>query len=506
MGNGTDQRAASAWNHAHYLPQAGTVPPGPYGDGRLRITRIAPGNGRIRVDWTTAPDAAERGFRLECRLRGSAAVPAALSLPRGTRGADITGLENGAEYELDLAGLPPDGIRAPQRLARPGKLPGTVVNYIHPEDHTYGFSGRSPASPSLVRLSDGALLASHDVYWGDAGQNLSKLFRSADGGRSWEFVTDLFPCFWGKLFEHRGVLYMLAMATEYGALLIGASRDGGRNWTAPSLLLEGGSRNAGGPHKAPMPVVAHAGRLWTAVDFGSWTIGGHRSGVISAKEDEDLLDPASWTVTPFLPYDPAWPGAVRGGDKPNLLEGNVVAAPWGGLVNLLRYHTAGGEPAYGKAVMLHVDAKDPAAPLRLAKVVDFPGNMSKFTVLFDPVSGRYWSLVNRVTSSWVSQRNILTLIRSGDLERWDVVGDVLDYENNGWPEPREKVGFQYVDWVIDGADILFLSRTALNGAYSFHNANHITFHRIRDFRTLGAGGGGRVRTGPAPGTWAPCGR
>ncbi|MES7181307.1 dihydrodipicolinate synthase family protein, partial [Cutibacterium acnes] len=31
---------------------------------------------------------------------------------------------------------------------------------------------------------------------------------------------------------------------------------------------------------------------------------------------------------------------------------------------------------------------------------------------------------------------------------------------------------------------LFLSRTALNGAFNYHNANHITFHRIHRFRDL----------------------
>jgi hypothetical protein len=94
--------------------------------------------------------------------------------------------------------------------------------------------------------------------------------------------------------------------------------------------------------------------------------------------------------------------------------------------------------------------------------------------------------VNRVSSDWVSQRNILTLVWSDDLEHWEIAADLLDYEHNGWPEPRQKVGFQYVDWIFEGEDILYLSRTALNGAYNFHNANQLTFHRIRGFRSLGS--------------------
>jgi hypothetical protein len=48
--------------------------------------------------------------------------------------------------------------------------------------------------------------------------------------------------------------------------------------------------------------------------------------------------------------------------------------------------------------------------------------------------------------------------------------------------------FQYVDWLVEGDDIIFTSRTAyddgLGGAYRFHDANFLTFHRIKNFRNL----------------------
>ncbi len=220
--------------------------------------------------------------------------------------------------------------------------------------------------------------------------------------------------------------------------------------------------------------------LWTAIDYGSWRRG-FASGVVSIDVDADLMDPNNWVVTPFLPYDPTWLGTIKGGN-PNLLEGNIVVTPEGELVNFLRYHTAGGEPDYGKAIMLKVDKDHPDAPLRFGMVVDFPGNMSKFTIRFDEESRRYYSLVNRVTIDWVSQRNILTLISSVDLIHWKIERDILNYQDNNWPEDYTKVGFQYADWIFDGDDILAVSRTAINGAYNHHNANHITFHRITNFR------------------------
>jgi len=43
-----------------------------------------------------------------------------------------------------------------------------------------------------------------------------------------------------------------------------------------------------------------------------------------------------------------------------------------------------------------------------------------------------------------------------------------------------------VDWVFEGDDIIFVSRTAfdddLTGAHNAHDANYLTFHRIQDFR------------------------
>ncbi|MFE5318266.1 hypothetical protein ACFQ88_06120 [Paenibacillus sp. NPDC056579] len=455
---------------------------------RLNIVRLAPGDRQLELQWQY--EGAERSGDIKYEIQWSALNEernaGTLQLPGSANGTVVRNLDHAKDYRI-LIKVISDGTGAilavsPIRLFRTGEVPGTVVNYIHPEDYTYNYSGRSTASPSLVHLPDGAWIASHDVFWGNGGQNVTKLFRSEDMGKTWTFLCDLYPCFWGKLFLHRERLYMLGTSTEYGSLLIGRSDDGGRTWSAPSDLLPAGSREQGGPHKAPMPVVEHQGRLWTAVEHGSWRIGGHATGVVSVPADADLLDPAQWSVTPFLKYDKGWPGTIEGGEKPSLLEGNVVITPDNRLVNLLRYHTKGGHPEYGRAILLHVDDQDPSAPLTFGSVIDFHGNMAKFTIHYDPMTGRYWSLVNRVTTANTSQRNILSLVSSADLAHWQLHQDVLNYEDNGWPEDSTKVGFQYVDWQIEGPHIRFLSRTAINGAYNYHNANYITFHTIENFR------------------------
>jgi len=449
----------------------------PYLPSPLEIVRLAPGDQSIGFDCR-----AEVGWDhlrvMVHTLDGSLVRTMLTDQERVT----LSGLANGTDYLLCLTAQRSGRVvaEAPRRLFRPGRFPGTVVNYIHPDDHTYMPSGRSPASPSLLRLPSGRLLASHDVFWGECDQNLSFVFASDDEGMTWRLLSHLQPCFWGKLFYHRGAVYMLAMSAEYGALLLYRSDDG-RTWFEPVELLPGGDRLRGGPHKAPMPVIACHGRLWTAIDHGSWTRGGHANGLVSVPVDADLMDPSQWRCTGFLPYDPSWPGASRG-QSSGCLEGNAVVAPDGRLFNLLRYQTNNCEPDYGRAVLLEADPDRPSEPLRFAAVVDFPGNLSKFSVGYDPQSRLYLALVSRVTGSNLHQRNILSLSVSQDLFHWQIRRDILNYEDNGWPEGSDMVGFQYADWIIDGSDLLVLSRTALNGAYNFHNANALTFHRIRNFR------------------------
>lgn len=475
------------YNDPRQLYEAAGASGGPETRQPLHIIRLAPGDGAVSIDWIDfEPKNVSSAYTIVYQIRGQADTATRVALSEGNGTISIGGLVNHTDYELYAEAKTASGetFASPVRLFRPGTVPGTVINYIHPEDYTFGFSGRSPASPSIVRLPNGSLVASHDIYWGLAGQNTTAVFRSTDEGATWSFVTYLYPCFWGKLFVHRDRLYMIATSTEYGALLIGASDDGGDTWTNPVPIIPAGSREQGGPHKAPMPVIEHKGRLWTGIDYGSWTTGSHASGLVSVPAGADLLQKDNWTVMPFLPYNPEWPGVSVGPNRAGLLEGNAVVKPDGTLVNLLRYQTNGLTPSYGRAIMLAADADRPDQPLVFHKAIDFHGNLTKFTVYFDPVSEYYWSLVNRVKGpETAGQRNILALVRSRDLEQWDIVEDILNYADNDWPEDHKKVGFQYVDWIFSGDDILVASRTAINNAHNFHNANYLTFHTITGFRS-----------------------
>ena len=221
-------------------------------------------------------------------------------------------------------------------------------------------------SPSIVRLPDGTLLATHD-YFGpgcprtpEGEEGLTSVYRSEDNGVTWHNVTHIMNAFWGNLFSHEGSVYWLGISQQYGSVLIRRSEDGGFTWTHPNdehtgLLFKGGYyRDPPNYHCAPMPVLSKDGRLYRAVedcDPCEWGQG-FKACVISASLDADLLDAKNWTMSNKLAFDPAWvPASWEGLENPGWLEGNVVEAPNGELWNILRFNS---RPLVDKAAIVNV--------------------------------------------------------------------------------------------------------------------------------------------------------
>ena len=455
-----------AWSCRPYTPlmrQPGT----PY------ICRVVPGENKILFEWL--PEEGAEEYTVLFGRRGG-------KMENAGRTQDChwlaEGLEADTEYQFQVV-CPAGESRV--RLARTGAVPGTVVNYLHPEDDCYAFSGQYLCSPSLVRHPMGHLLASMDVYAGGAPQNLTLIFRSDDDGKSWRYVTELFPCFWGKLFVHREKLYMLSCSTEYGDLLIGCSEDGGNTFSAPTVLLRGSGRvEHPGVHKNPQPVVEYAGRVWNTLEWGCWHRGFHAPMVMSADADADLTQAESWHFSPPVPYDPAWPGTAQGKSAGNI-EGTLTVAPDGKLVNIMRYDMTHCMPNFGRALVYRVNDRDADAPLTYDRAIAFPANHSKFEIKYDAESGWYLSVASRILGpECAGSRNLLSLLISRDLENWRVAADLIDRRQ----EDPKFTGFQYVDFMIEGNDLLYLCRTALNHPHSFHDSNYSTFHRVKDFRDL----------------------
>ena len=357
-------------------------------------------------------------------------------------------------------------------------VPGVVI------DHSPASSRQYIGSPSIAVLPDGSYVASHDFFGPGSTMNVTVVFGSKDRGATWERIAEIKGQWWSTLFNHRDALYLMGTSREYGAAVIRRSTDGGRTWTMPIDENSGLLRDDGKYHCAPVPVVEHDGRLWRGIEDaegpGGW--GEHfRARMMSAPVDVDLLRAESWATSAPLGSDLDWLGGMFGG----WLEGNAVVTPDGELVDVLRVDT---RPEAGYAAVVHLSSDGTIATFDPATdFIRMPGGAKKFTIRFDPESGRYWSLVNWVPPAFdrgqpPKTRNTLALVSSADLRDWEVRAVVLHHPDVA------RHAFQYVDWLFEGPDLIVASRTAcddgLGGAHNAHDANFMTFHRVEGFRTL----------------------
>jgi hypothetical protein len=463
--------------------------------GNLFINRLVPGNGSFHIEWSCNEGYTCKNDEYLIRiyeLESDIDVPVApmqsdflYSFDSQLQESEISGLCNGIDYVVSLSKYRNGKkiAQAPVRLIRPCPAPGVTVAYNHPEDFTFATSGCYLCSPTILRLPEGRLILGHDFYSPKGGQNLSHFYYSDDDGISWHFLSALYPCFWPKLFLYQKKLFIICTATEFGNLQIYNSDDGGVTWSQPAVILGGeGCFNIPGPQRNPTPIIFFKERLWFAFEFGSWAMPWKfKSGICSIACDKDPMIPKNWIVTPFTGYDPGFSGAVKGGN-PDFIEGNVVITPENNLVNILRYDTFGSEPDYGKAIMLQIDADNPETSQKFKKVIDFPGSLSKFEILYDSETKMYVSLVNRVTRPDRWQRNILSLSISADLFNWKVVRDLINYEDFNWPEGFRLTAFQYADFFIENGNIYYACRTSIGGAHCLHDSNRISFHKLKNFR------------------------
>jgi hypothetical protein len=364
--------------------------------------------------------------------------------------------------------------------AQSSKVPGVVVNHIPAHIGVY------IGSPSICILPNGDYVASHDHFGPNSTKHeraITAVYKSTNKGKSWKKISEINGQFWSNLFVHQNELYIMGTWKQHGNFIIRRSTDGGVTWSKPiasnnGLLLEGEY------HTAPMPVIVYNGRLWRAIenakaDTKAW---GKRYSamVISAPVDADLLNAEDWTATNSLPYDSTYLDGKFGG----WLEGNAVVTPEGELVDILRVATS--EPGRDMAAIVNISADGTKATFNPETgFMDFVGGAKKFSIRYDEKSKRYWTLVNMVKEEFshllaAKVRNTLVLKSSSDLKNWTVHKILLEHPD------VEKHGFQYVDWQFDGRHIIFVSRTAFNddfgGAHNYHDANYLTFHRIRNFR------------------------
>lgn len=394
-------------------------------------------------------------------------------------------------------------------------------------------------SPSVLRLSSGTLLATHDWFGAGTSSTHSAIaFQSFDNGQTWSEAGTASPIYWATLFTRPNdtAVYMIGSSSDGSTLAqvsISKSVDDGTTWTPAAALTNSKSSFSTGP----TPVLAYAGRLWRAFEHnvGAGWGSGYASVVISAPIDApDLLDASAWTLSGELNFSSVAGLVPASWTHPNVtagfgwLEGNAVMpvnASDDGINIILRVNT---QPTANKAALLHLAG--PGSVPEFVSWINFPGGMSKFTIRRDagsaaPYTNLYVTLSNNILDDSVTYppscapyepnskpvpccgfletcyttnpgclwchagaRNNLTFSVSPDLSNWTVVSSVLS-DDTGVPTYISVLGtgFQYADWQFDGGvdgntDIIFDARAGYRGANNYHNANRHLFGIISDWR------------------------
>lgn len=376
------------------------------------------------------------------------------------------------------------------QVSKDAKVPGNVVAYSGVETGIY------LGSPSIAVLPNGSYVASHDTFGPKSTEHIkavSRIYRSTDKGKTWQQIAEVNGAFWSKLFVHQQVLYFIGTDRHHGNIIIRKSTDNGATWTAPTDE-NNGLLKQGEYHCAPMPFITHNGRLWRAMESaeGPEKVWGKRYGafMMSIPLEVDLMKASNWTSSTILWRDSTY----LNGNFNGWVEGNAVLDTNNKIVDVLR---ADDRSTFDeKAAIVNISDDGKTASFDPKKgFVNFPGGSKKFVIYYDKDTKRYITLANYITkdikyslnaqpkkirSSRV--RNVLALCSSKNLRDWEVNKIILQSNNVA------KHGFQYVDWLFEGKDIIFLSRTAYEdggkGANNCHDSNFITFHRIKKFRNL----------------------
>ncbi|WP_413732649.1 sialidase family protein [Sodalis sp. RH20] len=359
-------------------------------------------------------------------------------------------------------------------------------------------------------------------------RGIGKIFISNDQGRHWA-EQGSFPFWHARLFECQGCLYVIGNA---GDLYIIRSQDDGLTWSAPAAL----TRNQLW-HGSATNILQENGAIYMCMDLrtdlgiSGWNVAGLTPVVLRGNGRDNLLDRSAWTFStgfsfnekfnycaasfgenfgiPFYPSETAGPRSLMptiNASPPGWLEGNVVRITdpkhiWHDPANatlyiIMRTNTNGSGYA---AVLKAVEQRDGGIALqvvtapsgKLLSFIPFPGGSLKFFITYDTLTHLYWMASSIITDSMCklsatpqgrynlpsNQRNILGLYYSSNCIDW-VQASVI---SKGETEYHAR---NYPSFVISGQDIFLVARSgdcfAKNGQYT----NLITFHIIKDFRSL----------------------
>jgi hypothetical protein len=368
-------------------------------------------------------------------------------------------------------------------------------------------------APSLIRTPGGRLLCAFPVSYrpeADAstkhltgmqrhlkatreriGAKSLKVFRSADDGNSWEECCEPLAFWAGKLFLHSDKAFYLGIAPDRKGIQISCSEDEGDSWLPPVKIFSGLF------YCTSTGMAERNGTLYwsagTPNTEGYFNTSGSRSMVFAGDLSGDLMDPASWRRSEDLTY----PGTPNGLSrnlydyKDHYLEPNVVNVR--GNIRVILRPRIDHYATSNTAVVCDVEDDGKTLDYVFTQFYPLPGAQNHFHIIYDGVTRLFWMCSNLPTNTQDeefaqeleqkgflgkpgNERRFLILSYSVDALNWFQAGCIAM-----WPSPMQ--AFNYTTPLIDGEDLLIVSRTSKAGRNQ-HDNDLVTFHRLRDFRSL----------------------
>lgn len=363
--------------------------------------------------------------------------------------------------------LSPSGLVPAAPLANEFVIIDRFEHDALPDGTKIGFTDAA----SLLRLADGTLLCAVPCSYGKM-----QMYTSADNGSTWRKDPVVHPFLCGKLFQFDDTLYYIGAGPKRAdGIHVIHSTDEGRSWSAPLCIFDQAA-----VYNPAGSTAVHEGRLYicygAANPDGKFNLARSRTFVGCCPVDR-LLDRASWRFSSLLDF-PQVPDCLRTHPIPDKarpshwLEGNVVASDAG--LRVYWRSRIDGYRSPSLSPVCQITPTDGAPGYEFLQFEQIPGCWNHFHIFHDPIDKLYWLLSN--TPAQGQERRILALHCSRDLRNWLWAANVVVL-------PRSGQSANYVSPLIDGEDLLIVSRTAYESA-SFHDNDLVTFHRLPGFRKL----------------------
>lgn len=399
-------------------------------------------------------------------------------------------------------------------------------------------------TPGICRLESGRLIATCD-FGGKGvkkGESRGHIFVSDDHGMSWR-QTGTFPMSHARPFVANRKIYVLG---HHGDLGVTVSEDDGLTWRETVDITSGQRWHQSACNvwyeKGNVYLVMERRLPDGPGQWFGWGVNRMIPVLMRAKETEDLTKRESWTFAesrcfddfvgggcgrrfegfaipwyrPFTDFElgiRSWsagkkllPPSVPMSSPTGWLETNVVRFcdpshvwydPSGKTFHLFMRTNTGGT-GYA-AIAKVVEAADGTMTTSLERApsgvtalfVPFPGGQMRFHVLWDEPTKLYWLLSTQTTDTMCrhdkmpkdrynlpyDERQRMQLSFSRNMIDWCFAGIVT--MGKTVIESRH-----YASMAVDGDDLVIVSRSGDEMAASPHDGDMITFHRVKDFRSL----------------------